>query len=104
MGLGDMLKKAFENDAALPPPTNPGLKNGPAAVTVQFLPAKKTVRATGGAKLMDVASKAGAKIKYSCKKGDCRTCEVNFDGTIVKACQAYLPTKEGSYTVVVPLK
>ena len=57
------------------------------------------------ASCLDVASSARVPIKYSCKKGDCATCEVNFNGKIVKACQASLPSKGGGKVVIgVPVK
>jgi ferredoxin len=106
MGIGDLLKQAFENDPSLPPPSNPGLKKGPEMVTVEFLPKKKTVQAIRGQKLSDVARAAGVQIKYQCKKGECRTCEVNFNGKIVKTCQSFIPTSsnEKVYVVAVPEK
>ena len=46
---------------------------------------------TKGQNIGQIAKAAGVDIKYSCKKGECGTCQVNFSGTIVKACQASLP-------------
>lgn len=106
-GLADLLKGALANDPNLPPPTNPGLSKGPQPVTVEFLGAnKKTVTAYLGQSISDIAKRAGVDIKYSCKKGECRTCEVNFNGKIVKACQSSLPatSRETKFTVGVPQK
>lgn len=90
MGLGDMFSKAFANEA-MPPAKNPGLSKEPEPVLVEFLPSKKTVKAFPGQKLSTVAQAAGVEIKYSCKKGECATCTVNYNGAIVKACQAAIP-------------
>jgi len=106
-GLGDLLKGALANDPNLPPAKNPGLSKGPQPVTVEFLGAnKKTVTAYLGQSIGDIAKRAGVDIKYSCKKGECRTCEVNFNGKIVKACQSSLPatSRETRFTVGVPMK
>lgn len=91
-GLGDFFAKALANDPNLPPPQNPGLSKTPDIVEIEFLPAKKTVKAYLGSNVRSVAEKAGVDIKYGCKKGECKTCEVNFNGKIVKACQASLPS------------
>jgi ferredoxin len=102
-----LLKGALANDPNLPPATNPGLSKGPQPVTVEFLGAnKKTVTAYLGQSIGDIAKRAGVDIKYSCKKGECRTCEVNFNGKIVKACQSSLPatSRETRFTVGVPMK
>ena len=48
----------------------------------------KPVKAVAGQKVSQVATAARVKITYSCKKGDCGTCEVMQNGRIVKACQA----------------
>ena len=48
----------------------------------------KPVKAVAGQKVSQVAAAARVKITYSCKKGDCGTCEVMQNGRIVKACQA----------------
>eukprot|EP01036_Dinobryon_divergens_P007374 gene7374-9835_t len=89
MGFGDMLKKAFENDANLPPEKSSFTAQ---PVVVEFLPSKKSVKAFPGQSVKMIAKAAGVDIKYKCEKGECRTCEINFDGKIVKACQSYLPT------------
>ncbi|CAM9588456.1 unnamed protein product [Chrysoparadoxa australica] len=46
----------------------------------------KIVKAKIGTPLSQVAKKAGAKVRYSCKEGNCATCEINIDGRNVKAC------------------
>eukprot|EP01038_Epipyxis_sp_PR26KG_P015696 gene15696-21234_t len=92
MGFGDMLKKALQNDPNLPPVQNPGLSREPVSVEVEFLPAKKVVKAYLGQNIGMIAKAANVDIKYSCKKGECGTCTVNFNGAIVRACQSSLPT------------
>lgn len=103
-GFLDALKKGLENDASLPPPKNPGLSNEAPAVEVEFLPSKKIVKAYLGQEVSMIAKAAGVTIKYSCKKGDCNTCEVNFNGKLVKACQSRLPGVSNSkkFTIGVP--
>jgi len=44
-----------------------------------------------GQPLSDVASQAGQFIKYSCKKGECGTCECKMDGKWVRPCVATVP-------------
>ena len=89
-GLGDMFKGAFENQN-LPPPTNPGLSKEAQPVTVKFLPSGKECQAYPGQKLSLVANAARVKIKYNCQEGDCGTCEVKFNGKVVKTCVSSLP-------------
>jgi ferredoxin len=48
----------------------------------------KAVKAKAGDKVSVVASKNRIPITYSCRKGDCGTCEIMMNGMIVKACQA----------------
>lgn len=104
MGLGDILKKALANDPNMTPAQNPGLSKAPEYVNIEFVKGsvKKQVRAIKGEALRTIASQAGVAIKYSCKKGECRTCEVTLNGKTVKACQSYLPG--GSVTVIIPDK
>lgn len=47
----------------------------------------KLVDAKVGEKVSIVAKRAKIPITYSCKKGDCGTCELMINGLIVKACQ-----------------
>jgi len=103
-GFLDALKKGLENDSSLPPPKNPGLSNEAPAVEVEFLPSKKVVKAYLGQEVSMIAKAAGVTIKYSCKKGDCNTCEVNFNGKLVKACQSRLPgvSNAKKFTVGIP--
>jgi hypothetical protein len=105
MGLGDLLKNALANDPSLPPAKDPGLSKGPEYVMVEFTRGemKKKIKAIKGQKVSDVASQAGVDIKYSCKKGECRTCEVTINGKIVKACQSYLPSTP-TVQILVPIK
>ena len=51
----------------------------------------KAIKAKVGEKVSVVASKAKVPITYSCRKGDCGTCEIMMNGLIVKACQAKIP-------------
>ena len=69
MGLGDMFKGAFENQA-MPPPVNAGLSKDPVPVTVKFLPSGKECQAFPGQKLSLVANAARVRIKYNCNEGD----------------------------------
>lgn len=52
----------------------------------------KPIKAKPGEKVSVVASKSKIPITYSCRKGDCGTCEIMMNGLIVKACQAKIPT------------
>lgn len=90
--LGDILKNALANDPNLPPVQNPGLSKSREAVEVEFLPSKTVVKAYLGQNLGLIANAAKVNIKYKCKKGECGTCTVNFNGKLVKACQSSLPT------------
>ena len=105
MGFMDAINKALANDPNLSPPENPGGKVAE-PVVVEFLPSKKMIKAFPGQKLSMIASTAGEKIKYSCKKGECATCEVLFNGKVVKACQATLPTVGSAkkYTITINQK
>jgi succinate dehydrogenase/fumarate reductase-like Fe-S protein len=85
------LKNALANDPNLPPAKNPGLSREPTSVEVEFLPSKKIVKAYLGQGLPLIAKAAGVEIRYKCKKGECGTCQVNFNGKVVKACQSSLP-------------
>lgn len=107
MGFMDAMNKAFANDPNIAPPTNPGLSKTPDPVDVEFLPSNKKVKALPGQKLSLIASAAKVEIKYKCKKGDCGTCTVNFNGNLVKACQTALPSvvpPGKKYTIGVPSK
>ena len=97
-GIMDALNKAMANDANLPPAKNPGLAKEPTYVTVEFLPSKKTTKAILGQNLGLVAKQAGVDIRYKCKKGECGTCKVNFEGKLVKACQVALPASSSKKT------
>ena len=85
------LKGAFGNDDSLGKQENAGIKGGPKfndKVTFN----KKAIKAIPGQKVSRVAAAARVKITYSCKKGDCGTCEMMMNGRVVKACQATIPT------------
>lgn len=106
MGIGDMLKKALANDPNLPPQVSPGLSKEKESIEVEFLPAKKIIKALPGQRLSVVAQAAGVDIKYKCKKGDCGTCTVSFDGIPTKVCQTSLPSiaQKKRYTITVGKK
>lgn len=89
---GDLLKNALANDPNLPPAKNPGLSKTPDTVEVEFLPSKTVVKAYLGQGFPLIAKAAKVDIKYKCKKGECGTCTVNFNGKLVKACQSSLPS------------
>mmetsp|Transcript_7283 Transcript_7283/g.10429 ORF Transcript_7283/g.10429 Transcript_7283/m.10429 type:complete len:151 (-) Transcript_7283:163-615(-) len=88
-GFGDMFKGAFSNDESLGDRENAGLKGGPNYVEATIN--GKPVKAVANQKVSQVAAAARTKISYSCKKGDCGTCEISMNGRIVKACQAVIP-------------
>ena len=92
MLLGDFLKNALANEPNLPPVQNPGLSSAKETVDVEFLPSKTIVKAYLGQNLGLIAKAAKIDIKYKCKKGECGTCTVNFNGKLVKACQGSLPS------------
>uniref|UniRef100_A0A7S2S4R7 2Fe-2S ferredoxin-type domain-containing protein n=1 Tax=Eucampia antarctica TaxID=49252 RepID=A0A7S2S4R7_9STRA len=89
--FGDAFKGAFSNDDSLGKAKNAGLKNGPNGNDAVTFNGKK-VKAVVGQKVSVVAAQARAKISYSCKKGDCGTCEITMNGRITKACQAKIPS------------
>lgn len=106
MGIADMFKNALANDPNLPAAENPGLSKERQMIEIEFLPAKKVVKAPPGQRLTVVAQAAGIDIKYKCKKGDCGTCTVNFDGIPTKVCQTSLPAvpTKARYVIKVPSK
>lgn len=71
MGLFD---GAFANDPKYAKKPSAAAPTVP--VTFKTSNGEKTVEAIIGSPLRDAASKAGARIMYNCKKGDCGTCEV----------------------------
>jgi hypothetical protein len=92
-GWGD----AFKND----PSYGPGGANakkvvaqGPMAeVTFKTLKGEKTIKAPVGSPMAAAASKAGVKIAYNCKNGECGTCEVLLDGKkVIRTCQFKVPS------------
>lgn len=99
-GLFDGLKGAFSNEKYDSKP-NAGLKNGPEMMNVTFMPSYAEIQAVPGQPIKDVAQRAKAKIRYSCKKGECGTCEVNCNGNRVKACQAVIPLVRPSRQVTI---
>jgi ferredoxin len=107
MGFMDVMNKALANDPNMQPQQNAGLSSKRQEVEVEFFPSGKKVKAIVGQDLPTIAKAAKVEIKYKCKKGDCGTCKVNFEGTIVKACQSSLPiaTKKTKFTIgIIPSK
>ena len=84
------LKGAFSNDDSLGKREDAGIKGG-AKFNEQVTFNGKPIRAVPGQKVSQVASAARVKITYSCKKGDCGTCEIMMNGRMIKACQATIP-------------
>ncbi|KAL3780405.1 hypothetical protein HJC23_004342 [Cyclotella cryptica] len=80
---------AFANDDSLGKAENPGLKKGPkvSEVTINGKP----VKAVAGQKVSQVLAAARVKVTYSCRKGDCGTCEFFMNGRVEKACTAKIP-------------
>ena len=85
------LKGAFTNDDSLGKREDAGIKGG-AKFNNQVTVNRSPIKAVPGQKVSQVAAAARVKITYSCKKGDCGTCEVMMNGRIIKACQATIPT------------
>lgn len=80
MAFKDMMKKLTPTSQNVP---------------IEFLPSEKTIVAKVGEPLGVVAERAGVPIKYSCKKGECGTCEVNVNGKWIKTCQTTIPNTKG---------
>lgn len=101
MGLADMLKNAMANDPNLPPAQNAGLSSSKTPVEVEFFPSGIKVKAYLGQDIKQIAKAAKVQIPYKCQKGDCGTCKINFEGSIVKACQSSLPSssKKTKFTI-----
>merc|ERR1719453_2786196 len=107
MGFLDTMKNALANDPNLPPAQDAGLSNKKQQVEVEFFPSGKKVIAYLGQDIPLIAKAAKVDIKYKCKKGDCGTCKINFEGKIVKACQSSLPatSKKTKFTIgIIPSK
>lgn len=51
----------------------------------------KPVKAVAGQKVSQVLASARVKVTYSCRKGDCGTCELLMNGRVEKACNAKIP-------------
>uniref|UniRef100_A0A7S1CYE3 2Fe-2S ferredoxin-type domain-containing protein n=1 Tax=Cyclophora tenuis TaxID=216820 RepID=A0A7S1CYE3_CYCTE len=90
--FGDALKGAFANDPTLGKKNkeSAGLKGGGPKYDQVTLNGKP-IKAVAGQKVSQVAAAARVKITYSCKKGDCGTCEILMNGRMTKACQAKIP-------------
>jgi len=65
-------------------------------VTVNGIP----VKAVAGQKVSQVMNTARVKVTYSCRKGDCGTCELFMNGRVEKACTALIPS--GKCTIQTP--
>ena len=104
MGLVDLFKNSMANDPSLPPMKNPGLSAERETVEVEFLPSHKKIRAYLGENIGQIAKAARVDIKYKCKKGECGTCTVKFNGKDVKACISAIPSvsKLKKFTIGVP--
>ena len=87
---------AFKNDDSLGKPQNAGLTNGPKfnEVTINGKPVKGAV---AGQKVSKVMASARVKMTYSCREGNCGTCELLMNGRVEKACVAKLP--QGKCTI-----
>jgi ferredoxin len=64
---------------------------------------KKTM-ALAGQPLSDVATQANQFIKYSCKKGECGTCECMVDGKWIRPCVETVPALEKGEELVIQVK
>ena len=86
---------AFKNDDSLGKPKSAGLTNGPKIneVTVNGKP----IKAVAGQKVSQVMAAARVKMTYSCREGNCGTCELLINGRVEKACVAKLP--QGKCTI-----
>merc|ERR1719287_72788 len=87
--FGNAMKGAFANDDSLGKRQNAGLKKGPnvSETTVNGKP----IKAVAGQKVSQVMNSARVKMTYSCKEGNCGTCELLMNGRIEKACVAKIP-------------
>lgn len=92
----DLFGNAFANDDSLGKRENAGLKKGPkvAQITVNGKP----VKAVAGQKVSQVLASARVKMTYSCRKGNCGTCEFLMNGRIEKACGAKIPQGKTAIT------
>lgn len=59
----------------------------PVEVELEFLPSKTSVKTIVGKNIIDLAKSAGVTIPYQCRKGECKKCEIIFEGTKVLACK-----------------
>ena len=86
----NLFSNAFKNDDSLGKPQNAGLKKGPNVneITVNGKP----VKAVAGQKVSQVMAAARVKMTYSCRKGNCGTCELLMNGRVEKACNAKIPS------------
>ena len=70
--FGNAFKDAFFNDDSPGKREHAGLKRGPNYCEVRII-GKVVKKTVAGQKVSQVATAAGQKITYSCKKGDCGT-------------------------------
>ena len=62
---------------------------------VQYLPANKKFNAIPGKSLIDYGKIMNAPaITTSCRKGECRKCEVMIDNKVVLGCKVKIPTQD----------
>lgn len=85
------LKGAFSNDDSLGKAENAGIKGGPKFNDKVTFNGKALKNVVPGQAISKVAASNRVKITYSCKKGDCGTCEILVNGRMTKACQATIP-------------
>ena len=61
---------------------------------VEFLPSKKQVNAVIGKNIIDFAKSNGIEVSWSCRKGECKKCEVVLGNKKVLACKTKIPPLE----------
>ena len=74
------------------------------SVSVLFLPDRLTTTAEAGEPLLDVAERAGVKIRTGCRSGACGACEVEISGDslhAIRACIATIPTGQATLSVFI---
>jgi len=97
MGFFDGIKANFGNDDSLGSRQNAGLSRPADTRTITWVGpggTKVSEGVTAGQSLQDIARRARVPIKYSCKDGWCKTCEVEINGRRVSACQAGAPNSD----------
>ena len=61
---------------------------------IEFLPLKKQVNAVIGKNIIDFAKNNGIEVSWSCRKGECKKCEVLVNNKKVLACKTKIPPIE----------